>query len=124
MNRIDRFIDQASVHDAYFTAITYCCTAVVLSATSTKLTLGVVAPLPLLKPHLPVTTRTCARGSMSDPRALVIDGVRDVLRVYGTACSPEVPSSAADRRDARPAREGARMALGAGDTAISEQPTH
>jgi D-tagatose-1,6-bisphosphate aldolase subunit GatZ/KbaZ len=85
---------------------------------------GVVVPLPLLEQHLPAQYARVRAGILSpDPRALVIDHVRDVLRVYGTACSPEVPSSAADRRDARPAREGACRALGA-TKALSEQPTH
>jgi D-tagatose-1,6-bisphosphate aldolase subunit GatZ/KbaZ len=46
-------------------------------------------PLPLLSQHLPDQyTRARAGALPADPRALVIDRVRDVLRGYARACTP------------------------------------
>jgi len=46
-------------------------------------------PLPLLSQYLPDQYTRVRRGSLTaDPRALVLDRVRDVLRGYATACNP------------------------------------
>jgi len=46
-------------------------------------------PLPLLSQYLPDQYARVRRGSLSaDPRALVLDRVRDVLRGYARACNP------------------------------------
>ena len=44
-------------------------------------------PLPLLSAHLPGQYDRVRRGQLAaDPRSLVIDRVRDVLRDYAAAC--------------------------------------
>ena len=44
-------------------------------------------PLPLLSAHLPEQYERVRRGDLgTDPEALVVDKVRDVLRAYATAC--------------------------------------
>jgi D-tagatose-1,6-bisphosphate aldolase subunit GatZ/KbaZ len=49
---------------------------------------GVSIPLPMLSQHLPAQYRRVRGGTLaSEPRALVIDHVRDVLRTYAAACS-------------------------------------
>jgi D-tagatose-1,6-bisphosphate aldolase subunit GatZ/KbaZ len=52
-------------------------------------------PLPLLSQHLPAQYARVRRGELStEPRALVLDRVRDVLRDYTRACTPlaeEIP---------------------------------
>jgi D-tagatose-1,6-bisphosphate aldolase subunit GatZ/KbaZ len=46
-------------------------------------------PLPLISQHLPNQYARIRRGQLSaQPRALVIDHVRDVLRTYAAACTP------------------------------------
>ena len=46
-------------------------------------------PLPLISQHLPDQYARVRRGELvADPRALVIDHVRDVLRAYARACDP------------------------------------
>ena len=46
-------------------------------------------PLPLLSQYLPDQYTRVRRGSLpADPRALVLDRVRDVLRGYARACNP------------------------------------
>jgi D-tagatose-1,6-bisphosphate aldolase subunit GatZ/KbaZ len=46
-------------------------------------------PLPLISQHLPDQYTRIRRGELTaEPRALVIDHVRDVLRAYGRACDP------------------------------------
>jgi D-tagatose-1,6-bisphosphate aldolase subunit GatZ/KbaZ len=47
------------------------------------------APLPLLSQYLPDQYTRVRRGTLAaDPRALVLDRVRDVLRGYARACNP------------------------------------
>jgi D-tagatose-1,6-bisphosphate aldolase subunit GatZ/KbaZ len=51
---------------------------------------AVELPLPLISQHLPAQYARVRRGELSaDPRALVIDHVRDVLRAYARACDPD-----------------------------------
>jgi D-tagatose-1,6-bisphosphate aldolase subunit GatZ/KbaZ len=46
-------------------------------------------PLPLISQHLPDQYARVRRGELiAEPRALVIDHVRDVLRAYARACNP------------------------------------
>lgn len=46
-------------------------------------------PLPLISQHLPGQYARIRRGELdADPRVLVIDHVRDVLRAYSRACDP------------------------------------
>jgi D-tagatose-1,6-bisphosphate aldolase subunit GatZ/KbaZ len=50
---------------------------------------AVELPLPLISQHLPDQYARVRRGELiADPRALVIDHVRDVLRAYARACNP------------------------------------
>ena len=50
---------------------------------------AVELPLPLISQHLPAQYARVRRGELlTDPRDLVIDHVRDVLRVYARACDP------------------------------------
>jgi D-tagatose-1,6-bisphosphate aldolase subunit GatZ/KbaZ len=50
---------------------------------------GVELPLPLISQYLPDQYARVRRGELlAAPRALVIDHVRDVLRVYARACDP------------------------------------
>ena len=50
-------------------------------------------PEPLLSAHLPAQHAKVRSGSLTDdPRALVVDAVRDVLRDYAHACHPEETS--------------------------------
>jgi D-tagatose-1,6-bisphosphate aldolase subunit GatZ/KbaZ len=50
---------------------------------------AVELPLPLISQYLPAQYARVRRGDLlADPRALVIDHVRDVLRVYAQACDP------------------------------------
>jgi D-tagatose-1,6-bisphosphate aldolase subunit GatZ/KbaZ len=50
---------------------------------------AVELPLPLISQHLPDQYARVRRGELrTDPRDLVIDHVRDVLRVYARACDP------------------------------------
>ena len=47
-------------------------------------------PLPLISAHLPAQYDRVRAGALaSEPTALVLDHVRDVLRAYSTACTPE-----------------------------------
>lgn len=47
-------------------------------------------PLPLISAHLPAQYDRVRSGAItSEPTALVLDYVRDVLRAYSTACKPE-----------------------------------
>jgi len=47
-------------------------------------------PLPLISAHLPAQYDRVRSGSLaSEPTALALDHVRDVLRAYSTACTPE-----------------------------------
>jgi len=47
-------------------------------------------PLPLLSAHMPVQYDRVRSGELaSEPTALALDHVRDVLRAYSTACTPE-----------------------------------
>ena len=49
-------------------------------------------PLPLLSQHLPNQYARVRRGELSlEPEALVLDHIRDVLRVYASACTPRPP---------------------------------
>jgi D-tagatose-1,6-bisphosphate aldolase subunit GatZ/KbaZ len=46
-------------------------------------------PLPLLSAHLPDQYVRVRAGSLAtDPASLVVDKVRDVLRLYAAACEP------------------------------------
>jgi D-tagatose-1,6-bisphosphate aldolase subunit GatZ/KbaZ len=46
-------------------------------------------PLTLLSQYLPVQYAAIREGSLvNDPRALLLDGVAQVLRTYGSACHP------------------------------------
>jgi D-tagatose-1,6-bisphosphate aldolase subunit GatZ/KbaZ len=50
---------------------------------------AVELPLPLISQHLPSQYARIRRGQLAaQPRALVIDHVRDVLRTYAAACTP------------------------------------
>ena len=52
---------------------------------------GLDIPLPLLSQHLPDQYARVRRGELPvEPKALVIDRVRDVLRAYSLACTPTV----------------------------------
>ena len=52
---------------------------------------GVELPLPLISAHLPDQYTRIRRGELAaQPRALVIDHVRDVLRAYARACDPAI----------------------------------
>ena len=57
--------------------------------------LGAVdVPLPLLSQHLPIQYTRVRRGELvSEPTALAVDRVRDVLRDYALACNPTLRSS-------------------------------
>ena len=47
-------------------------------------------PLPLISAHLPAQYERVREGSLAaEPTALALDHVRDVLRAYSTACTPE-----------------------------------
>ncbi len=47
-------------------------------------------PLPLISAHLPAQYARVRDGSLApDPTSLALDHVRDVLRAYSTACTPE-----------------------------------
>jgi len=47
-------------------------------------------PLPLISAHLPAQYERVRDGSLApEPTALALDHVRDVLRAYSTACTPE-----------------------------------
>ena len=60
---------------------------------------GVELPLPLISQHLPDQYARIRRGELvAQPRALVIDHVRDVLRAYARACDP----TSATGRDDKP----------------------
>ena len=51
-------------------------------------------PLPLLSQYLPDQYPRVRRGELaSEPTALVVDRVRDVLRTYTQACNPSLRSS-------------------------------
>jgi D-tagatose-1,6-bisphosphate aldolase subunit GatZ/KbaZ len=53
---------------------------------------GVELPLPLLSQYLPVQYLRIRNNVLSlDPRAIVVDRVRDVLREYATACRQSTP---------------------------------
>src|SRR3712207_177068 len=48
-------------------------------------------PLPLLSQHLPDQYAHVRRGELPlEPKALVLDRIRDVLRAYALACTPTV----------------------------------
>jgi D-tagatose-1,6-bisphosphate aldolase subunit GatZ/KbaZ len=50
-------------------------------------------PLPMLSAYLPAQYERVRAGSIAaDPRSLVVDRVRDVLRDYATACSGRAPT--------------------------------
>jgi D-tagatose-1,6-bisphosphate aldolase subunit GatZ/KbaZ len=54
-------------------------------------------PLPMLSQHLPDQYTRVRHGSLSaDPRALVLDRVRDVLRGYAAACTPNACNTTAE----------------------------
>lgn len=47
-------------------------------------------PLPLISQYMPVQYDSVMRGTLTpDPRALAVDRVRDALRPYSNACTPE-----------------------------------
>jgi len=51
-------------------------------------------PLPLISAHLPAQYDRVRSGAIaSEPTALALDHVRDVLRAYSTACTPEPSGS-------------------------------
>jgi D-tagatose-1,6-bisphosphate aldolase subunit GatZ/KbaZ len=48
-------------------------------------------PLPMLSQHMPDQYARVRRGDLTvQPRALVVDHVRDVLRAYAHACAPHI----------------------------------